>query len=114
MTKNELLNIIAEVKETCPFEYIGVRTQEASFQLGDISHFSSVWVDGYETEEKLDGISCTDVDSPAISAHCDEISLSYGNYYGDHVAILASESAEDGVDIGELVMHNAIVVRIIK
>ena len=114
MTKAEMLKIIEEVKETCEYEYIGIRTQEEPFEMGGIDHVSSVWVDGEETDETLDGISCTNVDSPAIAAHCDEISLANGNYYGDHIAIIASDDAEYGEDAGELILRDAVVIRIIK
>lgn len=115
MTKAMLLEVIAEAKEQCDYEYIGVRTQEEAFALGEISHCSSVWVDEEETDDMLDGICCTSIDSPAIVAHCDEgVRSMYGKYYGGHSALIASNDADIGEDVGELILRDAVVVKIIK
>ena len=116
MKKAELLKITEAVAEEYfyDYEYIGVRTQEAAFKLGETDHVSSVWVDGEETSEELDGICCTKLDSPAIVAHCDEgMSSQYGTYYGCHIAIIAGNEASYGEDEGELIIRDATVIKII-
>ena len=44
MTVEELKGL-AE-KYTDRYQYVGVRTQEEPFELGEVEHRSSVWVDG--------------------------------------------------------------------
>lgn len=117
MKKEELLKAIAAVKDEYfyYYTYIGVRTQEKEFDLGEIDHCSSVWVDGEETDDTLDGISCTNVNSPAVVAHCEEgMGSRFGVYFGDHVALIGSNDAEYGEDEGELIMRDAVVLKILS
>ena len=46
----------AAEKYTDYYEFVGIRTQEETFELGSIEHVSSVWDDGEETGETLTGI----------------------------------------------------------
>ena len=109
--KKEILNkIMAKVEELKNdddfwFEFIGVRVQEQEFELGEVKHNSSVWVDGDETDEELDGICAIDVNKLAYVKV---------EYPGEHMAIIASNRAHAGEDIGEIVMSDAQVVAIIK
>ncbi len=108
---------IKELAETYLSEYgfVGIRTQEQPFELGDINHLSVVWEDGEETEEELDGISVTDIRSKYVAMHADNKKDGLdGFYYGDHVAIIAGYSAEGGGDEGELIIKDAVVVEILK
>lgn len=114
MKTYEIGKIIEEVKENCDYAYIGIRTQEEPFVMGCIDHASSVWEDGEETGELLDGISCTDVESPAISMHCEDYDKRMGFYFGGHVAIVGSTKADFCEDLGELIMKDAEVLMIIK
>ena len=109
MTTAELRALIEELMEEYgEYQYFGIRTQDVPFELGEIDHNSKVWEDGDETDEELDGISATNATSGSISAHID------GLYYGDHMAILASNDITWGEDVDELVMRDAVVIRIIR
>lgn len=104
------------------YKYVAIRTQEESFQLGDIEHKSSVWRNGEETNRKLTGISATNIKSNAIAMHSDakkerSMQKKYkinGYYYGDNVAIIVGNNAKRGADAGEIVINDAKVVKIIK
>ena len=104
------------------YKYIGIRTQEEPFEVGDIKHQSVVWRNGEETNEKLGGVSATNIKSEAVAAHSD-IKTDYlklrkyknnGYYYGNNVAIIVGNEAKRGSDYGEIVIKNPKVVRIIK
>ena len=73
---------------------------------------SSVWDDGDETAEMLDGISVTDVDSVALKMHTGE-DMMCGSYYGDHLAIICGNCAQMGDDAGELVISDPVVVEVL-
>ncbi len=104
------------------YKFVGIRTQEESFSLGDMSHESHTWKNGDDTGRKIGGVSATNIKSEAIAAHSD-IKKNYselrkyknsGYYYGDNVAIIVSNSAKRGRDVGEIVMENPKVVKIFK
>lgn len=104
------------------YKYVGIRTQEEPFELGNISHESHTWRNGDDTGRSVGGISATNVKSEAIAAHSD-IKRDYsqlrkfknsGYYYGDNVAIIVSNSARRGRDVGELIMENPKVVKIFR
>lgn len=112
ITTEELKSLLDRISEESEYSYIGVRTQEEPFTLGDIDHVSSVWDNGEESGEYLDGISCTNANSPAIRMHCGDHGSSF--YYGKHLAILGSNDVTYGEDVGELIMKDARVIYIIK
>lgn len=104
------------------YKYIGIRTQEEPFELGDMQHQSVVWRNGDETNQKLGGISATNIKSEAVAAHSD-IKGDYrkmrnyrnsGYYYGNNVAIIVGNEAKRGEDYGEIVIKDPKVVRIVK
>ena len=104
------------------YRYIGIRTQEEPFELGDMQHQSVVWKNGDETNQKLGGISATNIKSEAVAAHSD-IKKDYlkmrnyrnsGYYYGNNVAIIVGNEAKRGADYGEIVIKKPKVVRIVK
>jgi len=104
--------LIAAARER--FLCVGIRTADEPAQVAYLSH---AWVDGEPTDEELDGISATDVDSGDVwvqhlPATADERrrALNTGTYYGDHIALLGSDSASRGVDPGEVVMRDFVVV----
>lgn len=90
---------------------IGVRTQEQPFELGPIDHNSVVWEDGDETDEELDGISVTSVESPSVRMHASDHPAG-SCYFGEHVALVAYDEYEAGYDDGEEVAEDAEVVYI--
>lgn len=96
---------LAEVAEELFFDYevVAIRVQEVPFELGAIDHVSSVWEDGEETDEELDGIC-------AIRAK--DVDKS-DTYFGDHVAIIAGNRYTYGEDIGEVIIEDAEVVEIL-
>ena len=98
---------IAE-KYSMDYEKVCIRTQEVPFELGEMTHESSVWVDGTETDETVDGLSATDCSSRCVKWHVD------GTYYGNYTAIVCGNDYEYGEDEGEIVLHDAVVVEIIK
>lgn len=107
MTKREaienVMNRIAEIKESAEYEYIGVRVQENEFTEGEVLDPSFVWVDGEMTDEELDG---------TCAVRLEDAELANG-YFGDHVAIIGSNSMEYGQDLGEIILRDAEVLEVI-
>lgn len=116
-------NIIDSAKQYLKkYKFVGIRTQEETFSLGDMSHESHTWKNGDDTGKKIGGVSATNVKSEAIAAHSD-IKKDYsqlrkyknsGYYYGDNAAIIVSNSAKRGRDVGEIIMENPKVVKIFR
>ena len=94
------------------YEVVGIRTQEQPFELGEIDHVSAVWCDGEETDEELDGICATNVNSKRIDMHSDTPDVFHGFYYGDYTALVAGNSYSIGADEGEIIIRDAEVVYI--
>ena len=90
------------------YEYVGIRTQEEPFELGEMDHVSHIWVDGDDTGEELGGVSALSLTSKTI----DWAKLA-STYYGDHVAIICGYSASFGDDDGEIIIEDPEVVEII-
>ena len=107
MTKREaienIMNRIDEIKENAEYEYIGVRVQENEFAEGEILDNSFVWIDGEMTDEELDGACAVNIDDARLA----------NNYFGDHVAIIGSNSMEYGEDLGEIILRDAEVLEVI-
>lgn len=107
MTKREaiesIINRIAEIKENAEYEYIGVRVQENEFAEGETLDNSFVWVDGEMTDDELDG---------TCAVRLEDANLANG-YFGDHVAIIGSNSMEYGQDLGEIILRDAEVLEVI-
>ena len=85
------------------YEYIGIRTQEVPFELGEMTHLSHIWDDGNDTGVELNGVSVL------LGAYADLAT----QYYGDHVAIVAGNCGEYGEDKGEIVISDATVIEIL-
>ena len=107
MTKREaiesIINRIDEIKENAEYEYIGVRVQENEFAEGETLDNSFVWVDGEMTDDELDG---------TCAVRLEDANLANG-YFGDHVAIIGSNSMEYGQDLGEIILRDAEVLEVI-
>ena len=107
MTKREaienIINRMNEIKENSEYEYIGVRVQENEFAEGEILDSSFVWVDGKITDEELDG---------TCAVRLEDAELANG-YFGDHVAIIGSNSMEYGQDLGEIILKDAEVIEVV-
>lgn len=112
LTTKTINEITAAIEATEAYESFGIRTQDVPFELGNISHHSLVWDDGEMTDEELDGISATKINTDdiedSLKRHFDE------GYDGDYIAILASKYAHAGEDIGEIVMSEPEVIYVIK
>ena len=107
MTKKEaiesIINRIDEIKENSEFEYIGVRVQESEFAEGEILDPSFIWVDGEMTDEELGGTCAVKIEDAHLA----------NNYFGDHVAIIGSNSMEYGQDLGEIILRDAEVIEVV-
>lgn len=92
-------------------EIFAIRTQDVPFEMGKIDHHSFVWDRGEMTDEELDGICATVIDTNDI-----ERSLNRHNregYYGEHIAILAGGYSMSGEDAGEIIMETPDVIAIL-
>lgn len=107
MTKREaienIINRINEIKENAEYEYIGVRIQENEFKVGEILDNSFVWVDGEMTDEELDGTCAVKLEDAQLA----------NGYFGNHVAIIGSDSMEYGQDLGEIILRDAEVLEVL-
>lgn len=101
----ELIEKIRELEKEYSWDYeqVCIRVQEVPFELGEMDHQSSVWVDGDETDEQLDGIST--------------LSVKYAQnaefYFGDHLAIVAGNEYSYGQDAGEVIIRDPVVLEIL-
>lgn len=114
MTREQTNGLIEQIKEEYgwDYDYIGIRTQDEAFELGELAHRSHVWADSDDTGEELDGVSATDINSRCIRMHCDD--AINGRYIGNHCAIIAGNSAQWGEDEGEIVISDPVVIHIIR
>ena len=107
MTKAEaiknIMNRINEIKENAEFEYIGVRVQENRFKEGEILDNSFVWVNGEMTDEELPGTCAVKLEDAQLA----------NSYFGEHVAIIGSNTMEYGQDLGEIILKDAEVMEVL-
>ena len=107
MTKREaienIMNRIEEIKENSEYEYIGVRVQENEFTEGESLDNSFVWVDGEMTGEELDGTCAVKLEDAELA----------NGYFGEHVALIGSNSIEYGQDLGEIILKDAEVMEVL-
>lgn len=80
------------------YGYIGIRTQEMPFELGEMAHVSHVWEDGEETNAELPGVCATSINACV-----------FPRYYGEPVAIVCGNNVEYGEDVGELIIADPVV-----
>ena len=93
--------VIDEMELEENYEFIGIRVQDVPFELGEMNHVSSVWVDGDETEETLNGVCATSINAlDNFGSHVD-------TYYGNYVAIICGNTATSGEDLGEIIIEDA-------
>lgn len=102
----ELIKKIQELEKKYSWDYekVCIRVQDVPFELGEMDHQSSIWIDDEETDENLDGI-CT-------------LSVKYAKnaefYYGDHLAIVAGNEFSYGQDEGEIIIHDPVVLEVLS
>ena len=109
MTTLTKLNQISEkyLEHLYKYKFVGIRVQESSNVAGEvIKHKSNVWVDGKKTKKKLNGVCAIDI--------TDIQDDDYSAYSGSHIVLLGSDSAEQGQDFAEIIMHNPIVIEVIE
>jgi hypothetical protein len=112
MNAAEIRKLIEDNGWDDKYSYIGIRSQDQEFALGQFHHQSVVWDDGNETDEVLDGACCTDYNSRALGMHTGEDRWARYNY--KHTAIIASDYADYGEDEGELIISDPEVLYIIR
>jgi len=91
------------------FNFVGIRIQKFDYGLKigqSLNHCSSVWDDGYELDELLDGVSAIDI-TRAKSLE------KFGGYNGNVALILGADVANGGNDVAEIIMNNPIILGII-
>lgn len=107
MAKSEAIeNIISrieEIEDTYDYTYIGIRVSDSEFTEGEILDNSFVWIDGEMTDEELDGTCAIMLKDARLAS----------SYFGDHVAIIGSDSMEYGQDLGEIILRDAEVLEVI-
>lgn len=101
----ELIEKIRELEKEYNWDYemVCIRVQDIPFELGETDHQSSVWVDGDETGDQLDGISTLSV----------EYAKNAEFYFGDHLAIVAGNEYSYGQDAGEVIIRDPVVLEIL-
>lgn len=102
----DLINAAIDAANEYNLDYdkIGIRIQDEPFDLGPVSHCSHVWIDGDDTGDELDGLCVQDVRT---------LKTLHNSYFGSHVAIIAGNEYEYGEDPGELIIRDAVCVKIL-
>lgn len=113
MTYTQMQSLLETIREEYDWDYayIGIRTQDEPFALGEMDHCSHIWVDGDDTGDELPGVCATSIDSASVKYHCDD---TIGGYCGDHCAIIAGNSVEYGEDADEYIICDPVVIHIVK
>jgi len=108
--------LVNQFKEVCEsfledWDYVGIRVQEQPEQIGEaLTHLSSVWTDGTDTSETINGVSAIDFKKYMSHVNSDNFS----GYYGDYVIILGCNYATYGNDDCEIIMQNPTVLQSIN
>lgn len=92
------------------YEHVGLRTVEEPI-TGKPAN-SRVWENDAPTQQQLEGVSATDANSGKVfNQHgLAEKDWSTGYYPGDYTYVLGSNSAELGVDAGEKILRDPVVL----
>ena len=98
-----IMNRIKEIMENSDYEYIGVRVQDKEFKDGEILDNSFVWVDGEMTDEELPGTCAVKLEDAQLA----------NSYFGEHVALIGSNTMEYGQDLGEIILRDAEVMEVL-
>ncbi len=106
MTNTETLNLINELRYEN--EFVGIRTQDETSEVGECCKESNIWVDGEPTEETLNGTCCTSCRSER------DIEKHLKLYYGETVILIGGQRMEYGEDDGEMIIENAKVLAIVE
>lgn len=110
-----MIDLIKSAIAKSDYEYYGIRVDDdVAYQIGDEIACSRIWVDGECTDETLNGTSCVGLRFNASDDEIEEAIEIANQYYGDRVYLIASDSMEYGEDDGEYILHDAVVVAILK
>ncbi len=99
------------------YRYYGIRFHYAEAKAGEYLECSKIWVDGEATDSLENGVCALDVfemidDEWTMEEIIDSVSeYEYGN---GSVVIIAGNDMEYGEDRREIIIHDAIVVDVIK
>lgn len=109
LTREQRERIAAIAEEyNWDYECIAVRKQAEPFELGEINHVSHIWDNGEDTGEELSGLCAIKADALDTSARVN------GDYFGDHIAVIAGNSYEYGEDAGEVIISDPVVIAVIS
>lgn len=110
MENNRIREIAEKSQEHLnSFDFVGIRIQKSDYELKigqSLNHCSSVWDDGCELNELLDGVSAIDITRTKSLEK-------FGGYNGNVALILGSEIANGGNDVAEIIMVDPIILGII-
>ena len=93
------------------WQFVGIRSHhDPDVKIGDEIANSHVWIDGERTDEELPGVSALAV------VWCGERINRRGvadDYRGGVIVVVASDHAEWGEDVGEIVLRRGVVLAVI-
>lgn len=100
LTINQIINNLKN-----EYEFVGIRTNDKLNAIGDKSN---IWIDNNFTKDKLDGLSCTDINSDYVNSHFN------GEYssLGKIKMIVAGDYASKGEDIAEIIIEAKKIIRV--
>ncbi len=105
-----------EIAENSGFTFIGIRSMTGGklVNVGDELANSFVWVDGETTDEQLNGVCAIDCGFDGF----DELkklskAMALIKQYQGQLVLVGSSKAEEGNDVGEIVMADAVVIAVL-
>ncbi len=113
LTIKEITGKIPDSVET-DYSFVGVRVVAVGYddynaQIGDTLPESWSWIDGDQTDERLQGTSALDIE--ALWAMTSP--PSHMGYRGDRILIIGGDVAERGSDEGEIIITAPVVIGVI-
>lgn len=126
MTKEMIVEILKEI-EANPDKYYGLRVDDCNYNIGDICNLSHelfqdpIYDDndelvypegegiykGYYDAGELNGTCAV-----SVNEDCIESALEKANgYYGDYIYLIAGDYEQEGNDIGESIIEEAVVLK---
>jgi|GEM_PF-2003503 len=116
---NAPVSDIAEIvtnEYNVPTDYTGIRIFDADCtpKIGDKLECSRVWDDNNPTCEYLGGTCAIEIkwDAKNLNAEIERSLVAANSYGGEYVVIIGGDSAEYGIDRGEIIIRNAIVLAV--
>ena len=107
----ETIEALIEKAISDRWHFVGIRSHhDPDVKIGDEIANSNVWIDGERTDEELPGVSALAV------VWCGERINQRGvadDYRGGVIVVVASDHAEWGEDVGEIVLRRGVVLAVI-